>query len=50
MYIVAMYHNDHEGIEDIQPDQVPNIKVMIDGVIYILRDGKIYNILGTQVR
>ena len=49
-YIVAMYHNDHEGIEDIQPDQVPNIKVMIDGVIYILRDGKIYNILGTQVR
>lgn len=49
-YIVAMYHNDHEGIEDIQPDQVPNIKVMIDGVIYILRDGKIYNILGTEVR
>ena len=49
-YIVAMYHNDHEGIEDIQPDQVPNIKVMIDGVIYILRDGKIYNILGTEVK
>ena len=49
-YIVAMYHNAHEGIEDIQPDQVPNIKVMIDGVIYILRDGKIYNILGTEVK
>ena len=49
-YIVAMYHNDHEGIDDIQPDQVPNIKVMIDGVIYILRDGKIYNILGTEVK
>lgn len=49
-YIVAMYHNDHEGIEDIQPDQVPNIKVMIDGVIYILRDGKIYNLLGTEVK
>ncbi|MBO6033134.1 MAG: InlB B-repeat-containing protein, partial [Prevotella sp.] len=49
-YIVAMYHNDHEGIEDIQTDKVPNIKVMIDGVIYILRDGKIYNLLGTQVR
>ncbi len=49
-YIVAMYHNDHEGIEDIQPDQVPNIKVMIDGVIYILRDGKIYDILGTEVK
>lgn len=49
-YIVAMYHNDHEGIEDIQPDQVPNIKVMIDGVLYIVRDGKIYNLLGTQVR
>ena len=49
-YIVAMYHNDHEGIEDIQPDQVPNIKVMIDGVIYILRDGKIYNLLGIEVK
>ena len=49
-YIVAMYKNDHEGIEDIQTDKVPNIKVMIDGVIYILRDGKIYNLLGTQVR
>lgn len=49
-YIVAMYHNDHEGIEDIQPDQVPNIKVLIDGVIYILCDGKIYNLLGTEVK
>ncbi|MBQ7259492.1 MAG: leucine-rich repeat protein [Paludibacteraceae bacterium] len=49
-YIVAMYHNDHEGIEDIQPDQVPNIKVLIDGVIYILRDGKIYNLLGIEVK
>ena len=49
-YIVAMYHNDHEGIEDIQPDQVPNIKVMIDGVIYILRDGKIYTAQGAQVK
>ena len=50
-YIVAMYHNDHEGIEDIQPDQVPNIKVMIDGVLYIVRqDGAIYDARGARVK
>lgn len=49
-YIVAMYHNDHEGIEEVPSDQVPSTKVFIDGVLYIVRDGKIYNILGTQVR
>ncbi len=38
------------GVENVQGDKVQSTKVFIDGVIYILRDGKIYNILGTQVR
>lgn len=38
------------SIEDVQGDKVHSTKVLIDGVLYILRDGKIYNILGTQVR
>ena len=38
------------SLEDVQGDKVPSIKVLIDGQLFILRDGKIYNILGTRVR
>ena len=40
-----------QGIEDVTNDksQMTN-KVIKDGQIYILRDGKIYNALGTEVK
>lgn len=38
------------SLEDVQGDKVQSTKILIDGVLYILRDGKIYNILGTRVR
>ena len=39
-----------EGIDNVQWNNVPCTKVIDNGVLYILRDGKIYNILGTLVR
>lgn len=38
------------GIEQAQRDKVPCTKVLRDGVLYIIRDGKVYNALGTEVR
>lgn len=38
------------GIEDVQPDDVQCTKVLVDGVLYILRDGKIYNAQGANVK
>lgn len=38
-----------QGIEDVVLTEKAQ-KVMVDGVVYIVRDGKMYNALGTQVR
>ena len=38
-----------DGIEDVVLT-VEAKKVMVDGVMYIVRDNKLYNIQGTQVR
>ena len=37
------------GVEKGLSDQVPSIKVIRDGQLLILRDGKTYNVLGTQL-
>ena len=38
-----------QGIENVVLTEKAQ-KVLIDGVIYIIRDNKIYNLQGTQVR
>jgi hypothetical protein len=38
-----------QGIEEVVLTEKAQ-KVMVDGVVYIVRDGKMYNALGTQVR
>jgi len=38
-----------EGIENVVLTEKAQ-KVVVDGVIYIIRDNKMYNIQGTQVR
>lgn len=38
------------GIEDVQPDDVQCTKVLVDGVLYIVREGKIYNAQGANVK
>lgn len=38
------------GIEDIRVDVNGTQKVMVDGAMYIIRDGKAFNALGTQVK
>jgi hypothetical protein len=37
------------GVDEVQSDQVQSTKVMREGVIYILRDGKIYDLNGKKV-
>ena len=40
---------NHEGIENIVLTEKAQ-KVIVDGVIYIVRDGKLFNLTGAQVR
>ena len=40
----------HEGLEDIQEDNIPCTKVVRDGQIFILRGEKVYSITGQEVR
>ena len=39
-----------QGIDGVQSDQVQSTKVFMDGMIYILRDGKIFTPTGVQVK
>ena len=41
--------NIHEGIENVVLTEKAQ-KVVVDGVLYIIRDNKMYNVQGTQVR
>lgn len=45
----GMWDEDPQGIENIQLTD-ENHKVMVDGVIYIVRDGKLFTITGSRVR
>ena len=41
----------HEGIDEVRSDQVQSTKVLIDGMMYIIRpDGKVYDMTGQEVR
>ena len=49
--IYALYEqNQSEGIEDIRVEDNQTRKVMMDGVLYILRGDKIYTIQGAEVK
>ena len=39
-----------EGLEDVQGDKVQCTKVLEDGQLYIIRDGKVYNMTGNRVK
>ena len=39
-----------EGVESIQSSEVSLQKVLIDGSLYIIRDGKVYNVTGNRVK
>ena len=38
-----------EGVENVELTEKMQ-KVMVDGVVYIIRDNKLFNTLGTQIR
>ena len=39
-----------QDVEQVPGDQVPSTKVIENGALYILRDGKIYTAQGAEVR
>ena len=41
---------DPTAVEDVQSDKVQCTKMLIDGMIYIVRDGKLFNLQGAQVK
>ena len=45
----AIFRLIGDGIEEVLNDTSSNRKVMVDGVIYIIRDGKIFSVLGQKV-
>ena len=38
------------GTGNVQGDNVPCTKVLMDGVLYIIRDGKTYNVMGMEIQ
>ena len=39
-----------EGLENVTTDKAQSTKVMINGMLYIVRDGKMFNVLGTEIK
>jgi len=48
-YVGPVEHKQVEGVENVQEDNAHGTKVLRDGQLLILRDGKTYTILGTKI-
>ena len=46
----AIFVQDTQDVEQVPGDQVPSTKECRDGVLYIVRDGKIYTAQGAEVK
>ena len=48
-FLVPQYKENEEGIESLKHSDGSIQKVLRDGVIYIEREGKIYDALGIEI-
>ena len=49
--VIAQYkQNPGTGVSEVQGDQVQSTKVLRDGVLYIERNGKVYDVVGREVK
>lgn len=48
--VFATYKEAEQGMESIQTSEVRSQKILRDGQLLILRDGKVYTIIGAEVR
>ncbi len=39
-----------EGLEEVLSEKAESRKIMLNGMLYIVRDGKMYNVLGTEMK
>ena len=46
---VAYFAEDEEGIESIQTSEVSSQKILLDGVLYIIKNGETYNAQGLRI-
>jgi surface protein len=49
-FITEAQYKTATGMESVQPSAVSIQKVIENGVLYILRDGKMYNVMGVEVK
>ena len=49
-YTALFIKETETGVEDMQADRVQTVKVLRDGMLYIIRGDKVYDALGTQIR
>ena len=47
---IGFKNNAPTGIENVQGDEIQSTKVLIDGTLYILRNGKMYDVTGKLVK
>ena len=50
MTITAVFEEKSQGIESVQNSDIRSQKILIDGQLYILRDGKVYTVQGQRVQ
>ena len=50
IYDVQWVVTSATGAENVRSDQKPSTKVLRNGVLYIVRDGKTYSITGQEVK
>ncbi len=49
--LTAIFEEDPgTGIDEVQSDKVQSTKVLRDGQLFIIRDGKIYNAIGVEIK
>ena len=50
VHYVALFQLIKDGIEDVETDGLHSKKVIVDGVLYIIKGDKVFNALGAEVK
>ena len=48
--VTAVFEEESQGLESIQPSAVSIQKVLIDGQLYLMHEGQMYDVRGTEVK
>ena len=48
--VLVLAPSTPEGLEEVLSEKAESRKIMLNGKLYIVRDGKMYNVLGTEMK